>query len=85
MSDDPRCDGSRNLPCRCPAAVRGEYAYHCHCKRRCDGCIACGPDPADVERKRRDDEAWYYSRVGTAPAREKASKAAKAADQPRLF
>lgn len=81
---DARCDGDGSLPCRCPAAVRGGHAHHCDCQRRCDGCIACGPDPAEAERERREAEAWYYSRVGTAPAREKASKA-KAADQPRLF
>lgn len=65
------CDGSGVLPCRCPASVVGGHAYACTRQRRCDGCPACGPDPAEAERERRDDETWYYSR--------------KAADQPRLF
>lgn len=82
---DPRCDGSGVLPCDCPAAVRGGHAYTCTCKRRCDGCAACRPDPAEAEQERRDVETWYYSRVGTAPPRAKAVKPDKTADQPRLF
>lgn len=54
---DATCDG--------PAAVVGGHAYTCTCKRRCDGCAACRPDPAEAERERRDVETWYYSRVGT--------------------
>lgn len=76
------CDGSGVLPCDCPVSVVGDHAYTCTCRRQCEGCTACGPDAGEAERKRRDVEAWYHSRVGTAPAK---AKAEKKTDQPRLF
>lgn len=85
----PECDGTGKLPCDCPASVRGEHAYPCTCDRTCHGCDSCRAMrerlAAEADRKRREDEAWYYSRVGTAPPRAKAGKDKAAKGEPRLF
>lgn len=90
----PRCDGLGNLPCDCPAKLRGPE-YPCVCDLACDGCDACKAhrDKLAAERAAKDRETadWYYTRVGTRPAEPKGkggakpAVAAKGSDQQRLF